>query len=117
VQAAAADEQARALVAAQRKEIAARLLPEPDAACTESILQGRFQLPDGSRTQHRFLLTSKVSDVFDFVESTEAGGFMPGTYRIVTRYPRRVLESDSAATLSDTGFGAGQEVFMLESTL
>jgi hypothetical protein len=115
MQAAAADEQQRANVAAQRREIAATMLAEPDSNCQEPVLRGMFQMPDGKRLQHRFLLTSTVGDVFNFVESIEAGGFMPGSYRIVTRYPRRVLEASSSNTLSEAGFGPGQEVFVLEA--
>lgn len=115
MQAAVADAQAKASIAAQRREIAATLLTEPERSCQEAVLQGMFQLPDGSRLQRRFLLTSTVADVFNFVESAEAGGFMPGSYRIVTRYPRRVLEAGSTTVLSDCGFGPGQEVFVLEA--
>lgn len=115
MQAAAADAQQKATIAAQRREIAAALLAEPDSSCQEAVLRGMFQLPDGSRIQRRFLLSSSASDVFNFVESIEAGGFMPNSYRIVTRYPRRVLESGASGALIDSGFGPGQEVFVLEA--
>ena len=115
LQAAAADAQEKATIAAQRRELAATLCAEPESRCQEAVLQGMFQLPDGTRVQRRFLLSSTVADVFDFVESIEAGGFMPGSYRIVTRYPRRVLEAGSTTVLSDCGFGPGQEVFVLEA--
>lgn len=115
MQAAAADAQLKATIAAQRRELAATLPPEIPADCQDPVLRGMFQLPDGSRIQRRFLLSSSVSQLFDFTESIEAGGFMPGGYRIVTRYPRRVLEAGGAGTLAEAGFGPGQEVFVLEA--
>jgi hypothetical protein len=80
-------------------------------------LNALFQLPDGSRVKRRFRAGAAVEEIFEFVESVGAGGFRPGRYRIVTRFPRRVLQGDGVgkATLSECGIGAGQEVFMLES--
>lgn len=73
-------------------------------------------MPSGDRVQRRFRLDAPVSEMFDYVESVGAGGFMPDTYRLVTRYPRRIIHNAQAKSLRDCGIGAGQEVFVLESS-
>lgn len=117
VQAAAADAEEKARVAACRHELALKLPPEPAEDCVDALVNARFQLPGGDRVQRRFRLDALVSDMFNFVESVGAGGLMPGKYRLVTRYPRRVIKSSATGVLRDCGIGAGQEVFVLESSL
>lgn len=55
--------------------------------------------------------------MFEYVESVGAGGLMPGSYRLVTRYPRRIIHDSPTKRLKDCGVGAGQEVFVLEASL
>jgi ubiquitin fusion degradation protein 1 len=115
MQAAAADEARQAEIDARRHAIAAALPPEPSADAAGALLTAALQLPDGTRATRRFALDAPVAALFDFVESVGAGGLPPGGYRIVTRYPRRVLEGGDKGTLRDARLAAGQEAFVLES--
>lgn len=104
-------------MAAARHELAIKMPPEPAEDCSDALVNARFQMPGGERVQRRFRLDAPVSELFDFVESCGAGGLMPGTYRLVTRYPRRMIPNSATGVLRDCGVGAGQEVFVLESSL
>lgn len=103
-------------MAAARHELAIKLPPEPAEDCHDALVNARFQMPSGERLQRRFRLDAAVSEMFDYVESVGAGGMMPDTYRLVTRYPRRTIHH-SSKSLKEFGIGAGQEVFVLESSL
>eukprot|EP00892_Ulva_mutabilis_P004935 jgi/Ulvmu1/2813/UM142_0011.1 len=115
--AAAADAEEKSRVAAARHQLALTLPPEPAEDCADALINARFQMPGGDRVQRRFRLDAPVSEMFNFVESVGAGGLMPGSYRLVTRYPRRVIDCTATGTLRDCGIGAGQEVFVLESSM
>eukprot|EP00980_Cylindrotheca_fusiformis_P003278 scaffold738_cov124-Cylindrotheca_fusiformis.AAC.17 len=89
------------------------LLPEPpldqrDGVCTIVIQHG------GGRGKRRFLVESAlVKDLFAYAASLVSRN----DFRLVTRYPRRVLTSDDEnqpKTLAETGIAPGQELFMME---
>lgn len=55
--------------------------------------------------------------MFDFVDvqSGVGGDLAPGSYRLATSYPRRLLEDGGAAqTLADAGLHSRQEALFLE---
>ena len=111
--AASAAEAAR--VATDRAAAAARILPEPPAAASGPVLAALFQLPDGGRPRRRFALDAPVDALFDFVDGAGGGGAPPRGYRLVTRFPRRVLAAGGGGTLREAQLSAGQEVFVVEA--
>ncbi|KAG2442639.1 hypothetical protein HXX76_002723 [Chlamydomonas incerta] len=126
----AAEEAAAAAAAAERAalrdRLAASLPPEPAASASTSdgaVFPCAFTLPDGSRVLRRFAASQPAQLLFDFVDSCGAGGWARGSYRLVTRMPRRVVEPAAAAaggggvTLGELGLGAGGggEAFLLEA--
>ncbi|KAI8477049.1 MAG: ubiquitin fusion degradation protein UFD1-domain-containing protein [Monoraphidium minutum] len=123
--AAAAAEQERAAEAAARRlrvtaEKEAALPPEPPPASPHAALA--FRLPDGGRLQRRFAPADALAALFDFVDSQGGGGLWPGEYRLVSAFPRRVVEPPApggggSGSLEDAGLGAGaQAAFLLEPT-
>lgn len=69
-----------------------------------SLLQVR--LPDGSRSSRRFLKSSPLQAVFDYVDTSTHGeleGARPGSYRLVMQYPRRVYEEGEGGSLGEVG--------------
>jgi hypothetical protein len=115
MQKAAANAVAQAELAEERRTVAASLPPEPPVGCTDAILSGMFQMPDGARHVRRFRLSAPVAEMFDFVESVGAGGMGKGAYRLVTRFPRRVLERGAGSSVAEALLSPGREVFVLES--
>lgn len=66
------------------------------------------------KTARRFRYTDPLHVLFDFAE---ANGGVPGHYRVVMSFPRRVLMRDTASaetTLRDAGLTAKQEAVILE---
>jgi hypothetical protein len=103
-----------ARIAAVRAAAAERIPLEPLSSTAEPVLTALFQLPDGTRPRRRFLLGTPVDAVFDFVDSVGGGGVRPGSYCLVTRFPRRVLSQGSGLHLSQAQISAGQMVFVVE---
>lgn len=110
----AARKSAQAAAAAARAEryraaIASALPPEPDPAVVAGAVACRFTLPDGTTRVRRFAPTDPLQAVFDFVRSV--GGAGEGeTFRLVTRWPRTVIEApDSGGVGGDSG-GPGATV-------
>ncbi|KAG1666244.1 hypothetical protein FOA52_011546 [Chlamydomonas sp. UWO 241] len=119
---AAAEAAAEAAAAAVRTEVArasleASLPPEPPATSADeaqaagrpgdATLSAVLRLPDGARAQRRFRLADPPSLLFEFAGARGGGGHLPGTYRLVMQYPRRVLEPGSGGCLGDHGLEAG----------
>jgi len=115
-----------------REEKAAALPPEPGSEETAAVLI-MFRFPDGGRHTRRFLRTDPIRLLFDFVDSKGAADREPGTYRLVTQFPRAVFESvvgDARAssqgegtepssssierTLEEAGLGEQRQVLFLE---
>ncbi|KAG2450221.1 hypothetical protein HYH02_000322 [Chlamydomonas schloesseri] len=146
-EAAAAAAAAAAEREALQQRLAASLPPEPEAGASTSggggggggggdqVFTCAFTLPDGTRVLRRFAASQPAQLLFDFVDSRGAGGWARGSYRLVTRMPRRVVEPASASAASASalasaeggggagvtlaelglGVGGGSEAFLLEA--
>lgn len=98
-----------------RQEKAVSLPPEPpaDESATTACL---IRLPNGSRLQRRFRISDPLPALFDYIDAQGAGS-EPGTYSLVTQFPRRVIQMSqypSEATLADAGLTGRQEALLLE---
>lgn len=118
---AAAAAAAAAEQAALQARLAASLPPEPEAAASTSdsgaVFACAFTLPNGARLLRRFATSQPAQLLFDFLDSHGAGGWARGSYRLVTRMPRRVVDGGCDVTLGELGLGAGGggEAFLLEA--
>lgn len=103
------------------------LPPEPEEGAKEGVcniqIRGRTQSGSSAAGRRRFdVRTATVRDLFNFASLT-CGGTDPATFRLVTRFPRRVFTISSKdgghfsadATLESAGLAQGQELFMVES--
>lgn len=97
---------------------AAALPPEPPSDAAEPYVTCLLRLPDGGRVSRRVLLAQPLQLLFDVADSQGAGGLEPGSYALVTRFPRRVLSAESAAggcSVGEVGLTAGaQEALFVE---
>lgn len=122
---AAEAEAARAAAALQQllATKAARLPAEPGPG-TAGSLQVVVRLPTGSRKGRRFLPSDPLQAVFDFVDvqCAEAAdgqgqadgscGIQPGSYRLVTQFPRKVFAEDASSSLQDAGITTDTALFV-----
>ncbi|KAL7536930.1 hypothetical protein ACHAXR_007485 [Thalassiosira sp. AJA248-18] len=101
------------------------LPPEPAENVKEVCnIQIRGRTPSGNSAagRRRFdITTNTMSDLFAFA-SHVCGGADPSSFRLVTRFPRRVFQISlddgcfsADAILESAGIGRGQEMFMVES--
>lgn len=97
------------------------LIPEPPMDIKLGIcniqIRGRTLSGTDATGRRRFDVTSaKLADLFDFA-SNVCGGIEPTTFRLVTRFPRRVftLNVGDDAKLESVEITPGQEMFMVES--
>lgn len=92
------------------------LLPEPPADQTEGVCTVQIR-GDGAAGRRRFNVhTATLKDLFAFASSL-SGNADVNSFRLVTRFPRRVFaleEASSAKTLEYCDIRAGQEMFMVE---
>jgi hypothetical protein len=132
--AAEAAEAARLEDAAQRlrqllASKAAALPPEPPAGEAGTI-QVVVRLPDGARFGRRFRLSDPLSAAFDFIDlrscgdgGSDSGGGgaaepregarRPGSYRLVTQFPRRVYEeAQGSSSFGDAGITTDTALFL-----
>jgi len=126
---AAADAAAAAFA---RVAAAAACLPPEPAPGAAGVVAVAVRLPDGTRLTRRFDAgTATVGHLFALVVassgSAEAGSdappspfALPGAFRLVSSYPRRVLEEPAGGagggpTLAEAGLGAGSEALMVEA--
>lgn len=56
-----------------------------------------------------------LRELFTAVDSWGAGGLALGSYQLVTRFPRRVLDSGFEGTVADAQIAPGQELFMVQA--
>lgn len=103
-----------------RSEAAARLPPEPTAAPGEQTVSCMVRLPQGSRISRRFRPSDPLRTLFDFVDSSAEllDDQLPGSYRLVAQFPRRVFTAAAAAegaTLSAAGLASAQETLLFET--
>ena len=107
---------------------AIELPPEPDESKKEGVcnIQIRGRTPSGNSAagRRRFdITTATIANLFAFA-SNICEGSHPSSFRLVTRFPRRVFQLASStveggyadnATLESVGLTQGQEMFMVES--
>jgi hypothetical protein len=98
------------------------LIPEPPMDVKVGIcniqIRGRTLSGTDATGRRRFdVASATLADLFDFA-SNVCGGIEPITFRLVTRFPRRVFTlnvGDDEVTLESAGISPGQEMFMVES--
>lgn len=61
----------------------------------------------------RFARSQTLETLFDWVDVTVAPDIKPGTYNLVTQFPRRQLQSQTAGTLQEAGLTEKQEALFL----
>ena len=83
---------------------------QKDNVCTVQI-RG-----DGATGRRRFdIQTTTMRDLFAFASASCNLNDLEGqSFRLVTRFPRRVFEDSNDTTLEGAGIGQGQEMFMVE---
>lgn len=119
--AARAEAEAQQQVAALLAKKQQRLPPEPDSweAGSVSIV---VRMSDGTRKGRRFRLTDPLQTVFDFVDvqcgqaAAVAGEsesrVTPGSYRLVTQFPRKVYMEGSADSLQEAGISSDSALLL-----
>lgn len=88
-------------------------LPEEPARDEEGVFTCQLRSPEGKFTR-RFRFGDPLGVLLDFAESQ---GGVPGQYRLVVPFPRRVLMRDDASsrtTLLEAGLASKQESVILE---
>ncbi|KAL4336935.1 hypothetical protein HN51_046717 [Arachis hypogaea] len=89
-----------------------RLSKEPPID-DENAITIVVRMPDGSRSERRFLKSDKLQALFDFVDIH--GAVKPGTYRVVKSYPRCAYSTkDGKLTFSEVGLSSKSEALFLE---
>mmetsp|Transcript_31439 Transcript_31439/g.41634 ORF Transcript_31439/g.41634 Transcript_31439/m.41634 type:complete len:97 (+) Transcript_31439:960-1250(+) len=84
--------------------------PEPPKdANPDTITTLQIRCPDGSRLMRRFLRTSTVGDVINFVKKEKSLSDL----KLGTTFPKRVLE-DATKTLSDIGLGKQESLNVIQ---
>mmetsp|Transcript_22885 Transcript_22885/g.48397 ORF Transcript_22885/g.48397 Transcript_22885/m.48397 type:complete len:625 (-) Transcript_22885:1731-3605(-) len=117
------EESDRVKVEAQRMQemkqtLEAALATEPSEP-VEEIVNVMIRLPDGTRLSRRFLRKDPVKILFHFVDyllitEKEASDMKPGTYKLLTQFPRKVIVDTDANTLEDVGLSNKQEALFVE---
>ncbi|KAL4856793.1 General transcription factor IIH subunit 2 [Chlorella vulgaris] len=107
---AAAAEQERLQREAYRLGKEQALPAEPQLESPEPVVTCLFRFPDGSRHSRRFPLSSPLQLLFDFVDANGASSMAPGSYSLVTQYPRRVysLQQRAGSTADAAAAAAGE---------
>jgi hypothetical protein len=108
--AAAREKEARdALVAAANDA-----LPDEPAAGGDDVVDIAVKLPDGRRVRRRFCKSHPLQSVFNFLVSAEH--LAPGTYRLMSQFPRRAFEDHApgAPTLEEAGLTQKQEALFVD---
>ena len=107
------EEEARALHRRLSEKEAA--LPEEPPQDLPEVVTILIRLPGGGRVGRRFKRTDMISSLFDFVDVSQKGGdIMPGGYRLIRQYPRKVYEAGTQLSLSDADLVHSQEALFVE---
>ena len=113
--AAEAAEAARAAAARDALVAAANAaLPDEPAAGDDGVVDIAVKLPDGRRVRRRFSKSNPLQSVFNFLVSAEH--LAPGTYRLMSQFPRRAFEdhAEGAPTLEQAGLTQKQEALFVD---
>jgi len=94
---------------------AADLPDEPPADQKENVCTVQIR-GDGATGRRRFdIKATTMKDLFAFASvSCNLNDVEGKSFRLVTRFPRRVFEDANDANLEEAGIGQGQEMFMVE---
>ncbi|XP_021904438.1 plant UBX domain-containing protein 9 isoform X2 [Carica papaya] len=88
-------------------------LPQEPKVENDDAVALLVRMPNGNRLGRRFLKSDRLEHLFDFLDVSRV--VKPGTYRVVTPYPRRAFSiDDSALSLNELGLASKQEVLFLE---
>mmetsp|Transcript_48054 Transcript_48054/g.150810 ORF Transcript_48054/g.150810 Transcript_48054/m.150810 type:complete len:258 (-) Transcript_48054:23-796(-) len=106
------NEKKERIIADRKKSAQSRLTPEPAGNEAEMSLIA-VKLPNGKRIQRRFLRSSTLQNLFDFIDAES--DFACPKYNVCTAFPRKVFSEDMAAqTFELVGLVLPQEVVMVE---
>jgi hypothetical protein len=94
----------------ERDDVARGLPEEPGSDCTESVCVLKCRLPGGKIVSRRFLHSSIVKVLCDFLFSQ---GFSKEKYKFLTTYPKRDLTSMPDSTVMKDVFSA-QDTLIVE---
>ena len=89
-------------------------LPDEPAAGGDDVVDIAVKLPDGRRVRRRFCKSHPLQSVFNFLVSAEH--LAPGTYRLMSQFPRRAFEDHApgAPTLEQAGLTQKQEALFVD---
>ena len=91
----------------------ADLPPEPPIDAKEGVCTVQIRSSSGTGKRRFDTSTATADNLFDFASSV--CGKSKSTFRLVTRFPRRVFQLDNDnVTLKGLGIAEGQEMFMVE---
>ena len=62
----------------------------------------------------RFSSTHALQGVFDWVDLNASDSLQPGSYNLVTQYPKRTFLPSTAGSLADAGLTAKQEAMFIQ---
>jgi hypothetical protein len=91
----------------KRRRLPAEPLPEDPVARTLVV-----RLPSGLRLKRRFSKVDSISSVFDFVDVQEDTELRPGSYQLLTNFPRRVFRADDTRSMEELGFSSQEALFV-----
>ena len=97
------------------QEKAEALPTEPPAGGPEAVVACAVRLPDGNRLQRRFLQSSNLDMLFNWIDSIGAAGHEPGQYQLVAQFPRRTIKPSLDQSFVEAGLNSRQEVLLLEA--
>lgn len=93
-------------------EAKTRALPAEPSSSNAGAINIMVRLPDGSRQSRRFLRSDPLQAVFDYIDVTCSSTIAPGSYSLVTQYPRKVLVQGTPGSLQQTGVDSDQAFFL-----
>ncbi|KAK9817835.1 hypothetical protein WJX72_002895 [[Myrmecia] bisecta] len=119
--AAAAQREAEAEAARKQRRLERQLKSKAQALPGEppcdhpDALTVMVRMPNGSRISRRFVKDDPLQALFDYV-AVEAKGsdIKPGSFNLVTQFPRKVLSEDTGGSLRDAGLLQKQEAVLIE---
>jgi UBX domain/UBA-like domain len=115
------EKEAKEAAAALQLTLAAKeaSLPKEPPLGDPDAVQIVVRLPGGGRLQRRFRSSHLLSSIFDFVDITtskesSSSQLLPGSYSLVSQFPRRVFEDGGVDTLAEVDLAHKQEAFFVE---
>ncbi|WPT10792.1 Plant UBX domain-containing protein 13 [Picochlorum sp. SENEW3] len=90
-------------------------LPEEPQENQDGCFVLVIRMPNGSRLKRRFSKKDSIQSAFDFVD-VEGGAtdVLPGTYNLVSQFPRKVYGHTHQGTFEDSDFTHKQEALFVE---